>query len=123
MRSDLLVALETNNPSIHSNYLNLFLKFLFNCNKFLDFFWFVLTHFFDCREGNSSDDAEDLDANSFEREDDFSRRFSLGRHCVTFFFLNLKVKRKAFLYKLCTKSLSAIIKEVVYYFCCFLILI
>lgn len=89
MRSDLSVALETNNPSIHSNYLNLFLKFLFHCNKFLDFFWFVLTYFFDCREGNSSDDAEDLDANSFEREDDFSRRFSLGRHCVTFFFFSI----------------------------------
>lgn len=117
MRSDLLVALETNNPSIHSNYLNLYFE------VFIPFFWFVLTYFFDCREGNSSDDAEDPNANSFEREDDFSRRFSLGRHCVTFFFLNMKVKRKAFLYKLCTKSLSAIIKEVVYYFCCFLILI
>jgi hypothetical protein len=32
----------------------------------------------DFREGNSSEDAEDLDLNSVEREDEYSRRFSLG---------------------------------------------
>lgn len=38
---------------------------------------FFLNSFF--REGNSSEDVEDLDLNSAEREGEYSRRFSLGK--------------------------------------------
>lgn len=33
----------------------------------------------DFREGNSSEDVEDLELNSAERESEYSRRFSLGK--------------------------------------------
>ena len=42
----------------------------------------------DFREGNSSEDAEDLDLNSPERESEYSRRFSLGK--LTPFLLTVK---------------------------------
>ena len=55
-------------------------EFVFHCQLWPYFIYlviFFLNSVF--REGNSSEDVEDFDLNSAEREGEYSRRFSLGK--------------------------------------------
>ena len=65
-------------------FLHSLVNILSSCSidSYYCLYFYLFSYLFlnsDFREGNSSEDAEDLDLNSPERESEYSRRFSLGK--------------------------------------------